>query len=446
MGADYRNSNPKPALSTVPGPPPAEQARRRDELTHHKRLALGLLIVAAVVYIACQVIAHTAELGAGASWWVGLIRTGAEAGMVGGLADWFAVTALFRHPLGLPIPHTAIVKTNKDRIGRSLAGFVGENFLNAELIIDRLQKMNVPTDIGRWLATPGNAELCSRKVGEAIVWAVNNTDEKEVTAIIKSAVVDKAAEPAWGPPAGRLLEQLIAEGHTEPVIEQFAAWLHRQALRNPGFFDRIVDDKLPGWAPGFMHTIAADKLYREVIGFTEQIATDPTHEFRRHLARIIAEFADDLQHNDRTIAKVEQLKQEVLASRAVTDLPAVMWQSIAGNLNTQASDSTSLLRTKITAWLVTFGNALLDDTARRRWLDTLITKGARFITENYGDNLTSLISDTIAGWDTDETVDKIELMVGKDLQYIRMNGTIVGSLAGVAIYLLSSLAVLVAGA
>ena len=420
----------------VPGPSPEVEAERRQVLRRYKAVATGLLLVAAAIYFACRW--AEAQLGETATW-VGFVRAAAEAGMIGGLADWFAVTALFRKPLGLPIPHTAIVRNKKDQIGESLSGFVGENFLNAELITQKVRAAGIPDRAGEWLSQPENAEKVSSEAGRLTANIVRALDPKDAEAVINTMLIDKLAQPEWAPPAGRLLEQLIEEGRTEPVVDELVQWLHRKALGSEALITRILDERLPTWAPQFLNDVVGDKVYRELVQWTSAVSTDPNHEARHAIRRFLNNLARDLQEDPTMIQRVEDMKHDIMGSTPVQGLASALWASTSTTLIDAAENPDSLLRQKVAELAVSWGNNLRSDAELRESLDRRITGAAAFLADNYADEVTSIISETVERWDADEASDKIELMVGKDLQYIRLNGTVVGALAGLLIYTVSHL-------
>ena len=419
----------------VPGPSPEMEALRRTELRRYKALATGLLLIAAVIFFGCRWWEAQGHTGA----WVGFVRAAAEAGMVGGLADWFAVTALFRYPLGLKIPHTAIIRRKKDQVGEALSGFVGENFLNAELITEKVSKAEVPERIAKWLVEPDNAEKVSREVGKFVANAVNALDPKDAEAVIRASLIDKLSKPEWGPPLGRVLQKLADGGQIEPLVDQFVAWMHKKALTSEDFITRVLDDRAPIWAPHFVNELVGDRVYRELITWTAAVNADKNHEARHAIRRFINQFIDDLQHDPTMIARVEEIKTDIMNSSAVHDAAGTLWNSARDGLISAARDDQSVLRRKIVELSMTWGEKLQTDDELRYSVDQRITGAAAFLADNYADEVTSIISETIERWDADEASDKIELMVGKDLQYIRLNGTIVGALAGLAIYTVSYL-------
>ena len=425
---------------SVPAPSPETAARKRRELRNSKAFATGLLIFAASVYLFCRWLeADAVSDGEHPAAWIGYVRAASEAGMVGALADWFAVTALFRHPMGIPIPHTAIVRRKKDQVGESLAEFIGENFLNPTLVLEKVRSLRITERAGKWLVTPGNPERASEQVGKFIGNALEAVDPADAEAVIKAAVIDRVAEPEWGPPAGRILEQLIEEGRTEPIVQQLAEWLHRKAQGSLGLIDRLVGERAPTWAPSFVNDIIGERVHRELVEWTWQVQRNPDHEAREALRRGLAKLAKDLQEDPTMVERVEGIKADLLASDAMVRAPGAIWSSTSAALIEAARDPESLLRRKLAETAERYGRRLTEEPELRRKIDTTIEKAAAFLAENHAGEVTSIISETVERWDADEASDKIELMVGRDLQFIRVNGTVVGSLAGLAIYTFSTL-------
>lgn len=422
--------------SQLPGASPEVEAQRRKSLRNHKAFVTGLLVVAAIIFLWCSW--YDAQPGETPGW-VGYVRAGAEAGMIGGLADWFAVTALFRHPMGLKIPHTAIIPRKKDQLGGALSSFVGENFLNAELLTQRARSAKIPDRVGAWLAVPDNAEVVSREAGKLTANAVAALDPKDAEAVINAAIIDRLAEPNWGPPAGRMLHQLIEDGKTEPIVDGVVKWLHGKALDSEEMIIRLVDQRKPAWAPSFVNNLIGERVYKELIKFTADVSSNPDHDARKSIRRFLEDLAVDLQEDPEMIARVEGWKQDLMSSRSVQSAAATIWDSTSRNLIDAARDPESLLRQKITELCITWGTRLTTDDGLRESLNRRITGAAAFLANNYSGEITGIITETVERWDAREASEKIELMVGKDLQFIRLNGTLVGALAGLVIYTVSQL-------
>lgn len=417
-------------------PSPADEQQRRATLKKYKLLATSLLGVAAAIFLTCQFLQYKLGLS---YWWIGYLRAAAEAGMVGGLADWFAVTALFKHPMGLKIPHTAIVKQKKDHVGVAMSEFVGANFLNAELITEKVREFGLAEWVATWTRDPKNCAKVSLEVGNFIAFMVQRMDPQDAERLIRTLLVDKAAEPTWGPPLGRALEQLIDDGKTEPLVEEVAQWIHRKALGSEAKVIHVIDERLPTWAPRFVQDMVGDKVYRELVAWSSAVAANPDHEARQGIRRFINQLAEDLQSDATLIARVEDWKAEIMGSRPVQGAPAALWSSASTNLVAAAQDPHSPLRVKLEELTQTIGDKLRDDSEFREQFDTWITRATRAIADYGAPHIAGIISETVQRWDADEAAEKIELMVGKDLQYIRLNGTIVGALAGLAIYSISQL-------
>jgi len=414
----------------VPGPSPEVEAERRRSLRIHKTWVTGLLVLAALIYIACE---WWITRGA-APVWVPYVRAASEAGMVGGLADWFAVTALFRYPMGVPIPHTALVPKKKDQIGGALSEFVGENFLNAELITEKVAEANLPERTGAWLSQPDNAEKVSEQGGRFTGNAIAAIDPEDAEALINHQVLDRLAEPAWGPPLGRMLDGLIADGKVEPVVEDIISWGRAKVGTMEESVVTMIDERMPSWAPRFAKELVGERVYRELVEFMREIDSDPDHEARQAIRRTIAQFAADLQFDPEMITRAESIKGDIMGSTAAKSVAGEMWGTVSQSLIDTSFDPSSPLRRRVAELAQEWGGRIATDTELRASLDRRIQGAARFIADNYASDITAIISDTIERWDGREAADKIELMVGKDLQYIRVNGTIVGALAGLLIY------------
>ena len=424
------------ASRPVPGPTPEVEQERRRTLRNHKIFVTALLGLAAVIFFACS---WWQNQPGGAPVWVGYVRAAAEAGMVGGLADWFAVTALFRHPMGIPIPHTALIPRKKDQVGEALSEFVGENFLNAELITDKVSQAQLPDKLGRWLSQEDNAAKVSREAGKLTANVIRALDPKDAEALIQSQILDRLAEPEWGPPAGRLLEGLIADGKVEPVVDELIDYAHAKVGQMEEPVVRLIDERMPQWAPRVARSLVGEKVYRELVQFADEVKADKNHPARQSIRRNLDKFADDLQNDPGIIRRVEELKVDLMGSERMQRAPQAIWRQSAAAIIAQAEDPDSMLREKIRDLCLQWGTNICEDPQLRASLDRRINGTAAFLADNYSGEVTSIISETIERWDAEEASEKIELMVGKDLQFIRLNGTIVGALAGLVIYTVNHL-------
>lgn len=426
-----------PSANTMPGfgSGPTD-AQRAVELRKHKVFVTGLLVLAAAIFLACSW--WQSQPGSTPAW-VGYVRAAAEAGMVGGLADWFAVTALFRHPMGLPIPHTALIRRKKDQLGDSLSQFVGDNFLNAELITSKVREAKLPELLGEWLSKRENAEKVSHETAKLTTNIVRAIDPNEAEELIRRHVIDKAAEPIWGPPLGRTLDSLIDEGKLEPTVDELITWAKAKLADSEDAIVKMIDERMPTWAPRFARQLVGDKVFREMSSFIREVEADPQHQARISIRKGLRQLAYDLQFDATMISRVEDWKADVRASRAVAALPGLVWEKASTGFIDAAEDADSALRQKIVELCVRWGENIRSDKDLRDSLDRRINTAVEFLANNYSSEVTGIISETIARWDADEASEKIELMVGKDLQFIRLNGTVVGALAGLVIYTVNQL-------
>ncbi|STQ62878.1 Predicted membrane protein [Gordonia bronchialis] len=401
-----------------------------------KVVATGFLVFAAIVYLFTRYLEH--RDGTDVAAWVGYVRAASEAGMVGALADWFAVTALFRHPLGLPIPHTALIRKKKDDIGDQLGEFIEQNFMIPDVVVQRAQQLDLPRRLSTWLADPRNAPQVSDEATRVIGLAAEMLRDEDVEQLIQAAL-KWAAEPEWAPPTGRILEQLIAEDRLEPVFQLLCDRAHEWALGSQDLIDRVVDKDGPSWTPKFVNNLVGDKIYRELVEFTYKVRTNPDHELRRSMHEFAQHFSQDLQHDPEMIAKFEGIKQELVGRDEVTGAASTAWKTGKAVIEQMLADPNSTLRNTLSDSVIRLAVRIRDDRPLQEKMNGWVARVAHHVASNYSQEIISVITETVRGWDADDTSRKIELQVGRDLQFIRINGTVVGSLAGLAIYTVSVL-------
>ncbi len=430
------HSSPAPAVSAprrvaaAPGPLD-EQAKARD-LRRMKTLATGLLLGATAIFL----LARWGE-AAGAPAWVGYVRATAEAAMVGALADWFAVTALFRRPMGLPIPHTAIIPRKKDQLGDSLGAFVGENFLAEDVVRDKLGRVEVARRVGEWLGQPGGAERVTAELATIARGVVTVLRDDDVQEVIEQVLVRKLLERPLGPPLGTVLEGILADGAHHRLVDLVCDKAYDWVTANHHAVVRIVEDRAPSWSPRFVDGIIADRVYLEVQNFAWAVKTDPEHPLRKAIDTFLVEFAGDLQRDPDTIERVERIKHQVVEHPDVQRFIGQAWGTVKTLVLDAAADPSSELRRRVRDALLAFGARLCADAELRGKIDGWLVEAAGYVVRHYRREITTLITDTVARWDAEETSRKIELQVGRDLQFIRINGTVVGALAGLLIYTVS---------
>ncbi|MDT5096550.1 MAG: hypothetical protein QOC76_287 [Mycobacterium sp.] len=399
-----------------------------------KLVALSFLVGASVLFLFCQ---WAEANGAGA--WAGYVAAASEAGMVGALADWFAVTALFKHPLGIPIPHTAIIKRKKDQLGEGLGAFVRENFMSAEVVETKLRDAEVAGRLGKWLSEPAHAERVAAEASTVLRVGVEMLRDEDVQQVLDRMIVRRLAEPQWGPPVGRVLGTLLAENRQEALIQLLADRAFQWSLNAGEVIERVIERDSPTWSPRWVDHLVGDRIHRELMDFTDKVRRNPDHELRRSATRFLFEFADDLQHDEATIARAEKVKEQLMARDEVTRAAETAWNTLKRLILESVDDPSSALRTRIADSVVHIGESLRDDGELRDKVDNWIIRAAQHLVSQYGAEITTIITDTIERWDADEASRRIELHVGRDLQFIRINGTVVGALAGLIIYSIAQL-------
>ncbi|MFF2508348.1 DUF445 domain-containing protein [Streptomyces sp. NPDC058067] len=397
-----------------------------------KSTATGLLLLVAVIYVLAKWGEH-----AGAGAWTGYIAAAAEAGMVGALADWFAVTALFRRPLGLPIPHTAIIPTKKDQLGVSLGEFVGDNFLSSDVVRQRLRAVGIGSRLGTWLAEPDHADRVTAELATALRGALTVLRDSDVQAVVGEAITRRADAQEVAPGLGKMLEKVVADGGHKRVVDLICVRAHDWLVRHADSVMDAVQGGAPGWTPRFVDRKVGDRVYKELLRFVTEMRDMPEHPARGALDRFLADFASDLQSDTDTRARVERLKSEVIARPEVQDLIASTWAAVRSMIVAAAEDERSELRLRVRASLLSLGARMATDARLQDKVDGWIEGAATYVVTTYRKEITSLITDTVAGWDAEHTSKKIEAHIGRDLQFIRINGTVVGSLAGLVIYAVS---------
>lgn len=410
--------------------PAGSDARRARDLRRMKALALALLVVAAIVY----------ALTLGGDGTVGYVNAAAEAAMIGALADWFAVTALFRRPLGLPIPHTALVPTRKDALGRSLQEFVATNFLAERVVRDRVARARVARRIGRWLADDAHADRVTAELATATRGALRVLRDDEVVGLLQDVVLRPVLERPWGPPAGRLLMRIVGDGAHHKLVDLGIVELHAWLRDHEDLVTQLVLDRAPVWTPNWLDERVARRAYREVLTWVVDVRDDPRHRVRVAVDDALVRFAKDLQSDPGTIARAEALKERVVEHPGVRDGLEHLWATVRAVLVEATEDPDSDLRQRARAGLLALGHRLGTDPVLQGKVDTYVEDAVGHLVSTYSDEVTSLISETVERWDGEEASRRIELHVGRDLQFIRINGTVVGALAGLAIHALSDLA------
>jgi uncharacterized membrane-anchored protein YjiN (DUF445 family) len=414
--------------STFPAGP--DDAVKAQQLAVMKRRATGALVVVTAVFLATLPFdGTTAEY----------VRAAAEASMVGGLADWFAVTALFRHPLGLPIPHTAVIPERKDQFGLTLGEFVQRNFLSSETIGERVRTARVAERAAAWLADPGNAAVVAGRLADAAAWGIDLVEDDEVHVAIESVVRRQTEAMQLAPLAGRALRAVTATDRHSEVLGAAMSALERFLDENREALRTRYHRESPWWIPGAIDDRIFDRLVDGARHMLGEVAADPDHELRKELDRRLRDLAEQLEHSPELRARGEQLKAELLASPELRKWTRSLWEDAKAALHEQARDPESEVRRRLATTVAGVGRRLQEDPELGNAVEAAAERGARYVAEHFHDEITGLVTSTVQRWDAQETSGKLELLLGRDLQFIRINGTVVGGVAGLAIHAVAEL-------
>ena len=415
---------PASPASTLEREPTALRVRR---LAAARRRATALLGGVTVLFVAVTVAGvHGVFLG--------YVQAGAEASMVGGVADWFAVTALFRRPLGLPIPHTALIVERKDQFAVTLGQFVQENFLNADVLAERIRSARLVPRLAAWLADQANAARFAGHAADLVVTVAEALRDEDVQRVLTAELTRAIDAVEVAPLAGRALRVIIAGGHH---AELFNAILSGADYYLAGHYEELRElfqAESPRWVPDAVYRRVFDRLYARLRQRLVAMAADPDDEARRQFEEWIAGLPDRLETSPELRERGDRVKRDVLASAGLRDWSSSLWQKAKETLRTQAADPDSELRRRLADVLVAAGQRLASDSRLADGLERMVESGARALAGQFHDELAELVTGTIARWDAAETSSQLELLLGRDLQYIRINGTVVGAGVGLALH------------
>ncbi len=403
----------------VPDPP---------SLVRMRRAATGLLVAMTLLYLVAHVFG-----GDQISW--GYVRAFAEAAMVGGLADWFAVTAIFRHPLGLPIPHTAVIPKSQGRIADALGDFIAENFLAPALVQERVAKQDMAMALGRWLSDPAQVTKIADGLVGAVPSILDTLDDETVAAFLRQQASSPLATQQIAPAIGNMLEALAAQGKHQALLDAALnegwKWLEenqetiRARVRNrTGWLWRMLT----------VDAQAADAMIGAMEDLIAETANDADHPLRKRVTEILAKFAEELKNDPVMHARISAMTEEVFAHPAVSEALDAAWAHVKAALRADLAKEDSQLRTWAVEGLRRVGEGLTEDATVREALNERLRALIVELADRHGKDVSRLVSDTIRAWDADTVVQKLEQNVGRDLQFIRLNGTIIGGLVGLILH------------
>ena len=405
---------------------------RVRSLRRMKGFATGLLVLATLVFLVTRAIENDGG-------WLSYVRAFAEAAMVGALADWFAVTALFRHPLGLPIPHTAIIPNRKDQIGRSLGEFVQGEFLTKEVLQERLAGFDVSHRLGTWLTDPANAHRAGDGAADVLQGVLEVLDDDDVQSALEHLIERRVRATPVAPLVGRAVDLGVEGGYHQRLLDSLLVAVRNFLDDNRDVLRGKLAQESPWWVPEPIDDRIFNKIFSGVHSFLHDVAGHPEHEVRRALdARIVA-FAERLKSDPSLVEQGEALKEELLAHPDVRAWLATLWAELKRSLISASNDPESELRIRIDQGLIRLGDRLCSDPTLQNKVNSWVERAVAHLAENYRSEVAELISSTVERWDADATSRKLELQVGRDLQFIRINGTLVGGLAGLVIHAIGNL-------
>ena len=400
---------------------------RQRNLDRMKIRATGLLVLMGIVFIVAR--AYEVQYP-----WLGYVRATAEASMVGGIADWFAITALFRHPLNIPIPHTAIIPNRKDRIGRSLGNFVQNNFLSPEVLTTKLRAAQISRRAAEWLSAPEHARTAAQYITSVLRGAGNVVRDEDVHALLDRTVVEPLRQMPIAPVLAKGLGLLTVDDRHQQLLDRVIQGLSRLVAENEALIrDRIAQES-PWWVP----KVVDDRIHQKVLGGIErtlfEVAEDPDHPLRHQFDELLADWIVQLQESPEVIARAEAIKHQVLDPDTSGRLAASIWSELKEILGRQTSGSNDSAPGAVARGLSALGAAALEDDALLEKVDGWVIGAVLRVVEQHRGEVGQLIAQTVSSWDPAETSRRIELLVGRDLQFIRINGTLVGGLVGLLIY------------
>ena len=411
-------------VSTLQRESAALRARR---LAAARRRATALLVGVTALFVAVTAVGAHGTL-------LGYVQAGAEASMVGGVADWFAVTALFRRPLGLPIPHTALIVERKDQFAATLGQFVQENFLNADVLAERIRSARLGPRLAAWRADEANATRFAGHAADLVVNVAEALRDEDVQRVLTDELTRAVDTVEVAPLAGRALRAIIAEGHDAELFNGIVSAADRYLAGHYVDLRERFRAESPRWAPEAVYRMVFDRLYTRLRQRLAAIAADPDDQDRRQFEEWIIGLPGRLETSPELRERGERLKRDILGSAELREWSSSLWQKAKDTLRTQAADPDSELRRQLAAALVTAGQRLGSDQLLQEGLERVVESGARALADQFHDELADLVTGTIERWDATETSSQLELLLGPDLQYIRINGTVVGAGVGLALH------------
>jgi len=420
---------PAATMHAAPAPAPAREPTesRVRRLAAARRRATALLAGVTVVFIAVTVAGvHGTFLS--------YVQAGAEAAMVGGVADWFAVTALFHHPLGVPIPHTALLVERKDQFAATLGQFVQENFLNADVIAERIRSARIASRVAVWLADQAGAARVAEHTAGLVVTLAGALRDEDVQRVLTAQLTRAAGDVEVAPLAGRIVRVIMTGGHHTELFDAMVSAADRYLDEHNEELRERFETESPRWLPDPVYRRVFNSLFTRLRRRLATMAADPDDEARHQFEDWLAGLPERLETSPEFRERGERLKHEVLGSPVLRDLSSALWEKSKEALRVQAADPESELHRRLADALAAAGRRLGSDPRLQESLERVVESGVRALADQFHDELAGLVTGTIQRWDATETSSQLELLLGRDLQFIRINGTVVGAGVGLALH------------
>ena len=415
------------AGSSVSAVGPQSPELRARQLKAARRRATALLGVATALFVAVTVAGvHGTALG--------YVQAGAEAAMVGGVADWFAVTALFRRPLGLPIPHTALIVERKDQFAATLGQFVQQNFLNGDVLAERISSARLVPRVASWLADDANVAGVAGHAAGLIVRASEALRDEDVQRVLIAELTRALDAVDVAAVSGRALRAILAGGHHDGLFDAVVTGAEHYLGDHYVELRELFEADAPRFVPHGVYRRVFDRLYDRLRERLAKMAADPDDEMRRQFEAWLAGLPDRLESSPELRERGERLKHDVLASPGMREWASSLWQHAKDTLRIQAADPRSELRGQLAGALTALGRRLETDSGLQERLQKMVESGARVLADQFHDEFAGLVTGTIERWDAEQTSNQLELLLGRDLQFIRINGTVVGAGVGLALH------------
>lgn len=406
---------------------------KRQQLRKYKMFATGLFVLMAVIFIATTLLEKSNP-----SHWLGYVRAFSEAAMVGALADWFAVTALFRHPLGLPIPHTNLIENSKQRLGDNLGSFVVSNFLSPQNIRPYIQKLKVSNFVGEWLTKEKSQEILIRNLSDIVLDILNKLDDTSVSQFISKKVSEMTDDIKLNKVVGNGIGYILEKNDHQRMVTNLSKQIKEYIIENDEMIKERVEKGSYSFIPSFVDHKIADKIASGLADFFKEIEENQEHQIRNLITQKIHEFSTDLKEDPKWDDEFKTIKNGLLKSDKLDEYSSDIWISIKKTLMKELQDDQSSLKGYLTKNLNEFSQNLKTDENLQNKIDHWVRVTAyKYILKNTH-QFGNLISSTVGNWQGKELSEKMELEVGKDLQFIRVNGTLVGGLVGLIIYTIAN--------